>query len=651
MSNKERKIIGVILSKPSKQYQAGLLKGIYEVAFANDCNVAVFASSHPRGDKLSKYGELSIYSIINYDKLAGIIYIPDIIIFDNKDEVITKPLLKAVREKNIPLVTIDMKYEGIPCFCCDDGEVVKAMVNHMIEVHGCKDIAYMTGVKGHPHAVNRLNAYKEAMKSHGLPIDEDRIFYGDFWYNKGREVADKLLKSPKGLPEAICCACGPMVESVYTAFFERGIHVPRDIRLAGFEEAVGRAPFISTTNRQTASVGKAACQGLFTLINGGSVPEQSYISCETTNNFAMTCGCVAGDDYNLLSLKGDDIDTGKAYFSEYNTLSEDLTSVSNTNDLLWTIDNNTYYLGEFDGVYICMCEGWDDPELSIDESDKTKAFTPRMELKYFRRYGKNHMAERYAGDGRFFDLEEMFPPLTSGEGDPAAYVLRSLHFQDRVFGFLAITYGDKSEAPSDNFDYWINDISTAFEAQRRLNNVRSLYNQVQKDAVTDKMTELYNRNAFNQMLPRIIKNAQKSGLDSVIVLGDLNGLKNVNDTFGHNEGDELIKTAAKAMSEVKINGADAENNFRIGGDEFVKVAVGELNEGMLEQMRSDLNKYLDNYNNTANKPYKVSLPIGFYICRAKDNIDPDKLLSFADKLMYKEKVRMKVTLGINPNER
>ncbi len=647
----ERKIIGVILSKPSKQYQAGLLKGIYEVAFANNYNVVVFATSHPRGDNLSKLGELSIYSLINYDKLAGIIYIPDIIIFDQRDEIITDPLLKAAREKNIPLVTIDYKYESVPCYYCNDGEVVKAMVNHMIEVHGCKDIAYMTGVKGHPHATARLAAYREAMEAHGIPVDEDRIYYGDFWYNKGREVVDSLLSSEKGLPEAICCACGQMAESVYSACVERGIHIPRDMKLAGFEEAVGRAPFISTTNRQTTSVGRAACEGLFSLIEKGTAPSLSYISCDTIKNFAMTCGCVEGDDYDILSLKGDDIDCGMSYYSEYNTLSEDLTSVANTDDLMWTIDNNTYYLGEFEGVYICLCDGWDDPKISLEEDHNQNGFTQKMEMRYFRKYDKKRVAEKYVGNEITFDKNEIFPLLTNGDGEPSAYVLRSLHFRDRVFGFLAITYRNRLEAPNENFDYWINDISTAIEAQRRLNNVRALYDQVQKDAVTDKMTELYNRNAFNKMLPDLLKNAKRDEIDAVVVLGDLNGLKSVNDTYGHNEGDELIKTAAEAISSVSIPGADNEKNFRIGGDEFVKVAVGHLNENLLEQMRSDLNKYLDEYNKTSDKPYKVSMPVGYCVCHAQDDLDPDKILSSADKMMYGEKVKMKISLGIDPNQR
>lgn len=649
--SKERKVIGVILSKPSKQYQAGLLKGIYEVAFAHDCNVVVFASSHPRGDNFSKQGELSIYSLINYNKLAGIIYIPDVIIFDQRDECITNPLLRIVREKNIPLVTIDFKYEGVPCYCCDDGEVVKEMINHMIEVHGCKDIAYMTGKKGHPHATARLAAYREAMGNHGLPVDEDRIFYGDFWYSKGQEVVDSLLASEKGLPEALCCACGPMVESVYTACTIRGIHIPTDMKLGGFEEAVGRAPFISTTNRQTKSVGKAACQGIFDIIEKGSAPSLSYISCDTIRNFAMTCGCVPGDRYDILSLKGDDIDRGLSYSSEYNTLSEDLTCVSNTEDMLWTIDNNTYYLGEFESVYICLCEGWDDPRMSIEDSHEQTQFTDKMGMKYYRRYDKRRVADRYVGDDYTFDKSEIFPLLYSGEGEPSAYVLRSLHFRDRVFGYLAISFGNRLEAPNENFDFWINDISTAIEAQRRLNNVKALYDQVQKDSVTDKMTELYNRNAFNKMLPNMLKNAKKSGIDAVVVLGDLNGLKHVNDTFGHNEGDELIKTAASAISDVSIRGSDSEKNFRIGGDEFVKVAVGHINSGLLEQMRSDLNKYLDEYNSTSGKPYKVSMPIGYCICTANDDTDPDRLLSSADKMMYNEKVKMKIAMGVDPKQR
>lgn len=647
----ERKIIAVIMSKPTKSYQAGMLKGIYSVAFRQNCNVAVFGSSNPRDSEPAHDGEISMFKLINYDKLAGVIYVPDSIIFARRDEVITEPFLKAVREKHIPAVTIDFRFDGIPCYMCDDTPVAKSMADHLIEVHGCKDIAYMTGKEGHPHSIARLNGFHQSMSEHGLEVQPNREYYGDFWYTSGEAFCDFITSAPNGMPEAIICGNGPMAESVYKGLRKRGYRIPHDVKLASFEAEISRAPFITSTNRRTFSVGEAACEGLFKLMHGESVPETNSVPCNTIGNFQLTCGCVTADDFDLLDLCGEDDDAGASFFSEYNTMRDSLAAIPTADDMMWCMDFYTFYLKRFKGLYLCMCDGWNDPKILMDERQKTTEFTDEMTVYYKHYYDDNGEQHKMVGNLERFPKEDMFPLLTRGEGTPAAYVMRALHFQDRLFGYAAITLGSELDTPIDILDHWINDISTSLEALRRLNSARYLYSKVQLDAIMDEMTGLFNRNGFNKMFPRMLKHAENAKMNAAVILGDLNGLKYVNDTFGHVEGDELIKTAAKAMKECTVSGADTENNFRIGGDEYVKVVYGRITEQNIADFRKSLEEYLENYNSTSGKPYKVYIPIGVKFCPAGGSHDPDSLLSEADKLMYAEKIRIKTALGIDPNAR
>lgn len=648
----ERKVIAVIMSKPSLSYQTGILRGIYSVAFSHNCNVAVFGSAHPRDSELAHDGEISIYKLVNYDKLAGVIYVPGAITFNKRDEVITEPFMKAIREKHIPAVTIDHQFEGIPCYMCDDKAIVKEMIDHMIEEHGCKDIAYMTGTEGHPHSIARLSAFRESMQEHGLEVQPNREYYGDFWYTSGVPFCDFITSAPNGMPDAIVCGNGAMAESVYNELKKRGYRIPGDLKLASFEEAESPAPFISSTNRRTDSIGKAACEGLFKLMNGESIPETTNVLSETTNNFQITCGCKSADDFDLLAMcNNTQADVVTSFFSEYNTMRDSLTAISTADDMLWCLDFYTFYLKDFSGLYLCMCDGWNDPKHLMDERLKTVEFTPEMTVYYQHYYDENGELQKFVGNREKFSKEDMFPYLTSAEGEPKAYVMRALHYQDRLFGYAAITYGSRLQTPIDIFDHWINDISMSLEALRRLNSARLLYSKMQLDAITDEMTGLFNRNGFNKMFPRMLEHAEKSKLDVVVVLGDLNGLKYVNDTFGHAEGDEIIKTAAGSMGACTIPGATSENNFRIGGDEYVKVAYGKITDKDISDFCKSVEQYLENYNNTSGKPYKVYIPLGAKLCHTGEPLNPDSLLSEADKLMYAEKVRIKTALGLDPNER
>lgn len=649
MENTERKCIAVLLEKPAKSYQADVLKGIYSVAFANDFNVAVFGASVAKMSDKYRLGELNIFSLINYKKLAGVIYLRDTLHYEERDELITEPLLMAHRELGIPVITIDDKLDGIPAFFCDDAEIVSSMIEHLILKHGCRDIAYMTGTKGHPHAEARLKVFRETMRRHGLAVDESRVYYGDFWYNEGENFVKQLLASEKGLPQAVVCANAPMTESMYRALYDRGIRAPRDILLAGYDDNANKPSFISYSIRNMGKVGEAACSGLVSLINGGALEDEIYyIPCSSNFNYSITCGCSQADYYDLLSISELSDETDNNYFSEYNCIDEAMIASSDYVNMLWTMDWYTYLLKDFESLYICMNEGWDDPAASVDESSVQRGYTPQILINYSRENHPDGTSDRYVGSEKRFLAEEMFPKLFAAEGEPKAYLFRSLHFEDRCFGYSVFSYGSRIKLPAETYDFWLNDVSDAIESQRRLQNMRWLYGEMQRTAITDMMTGLMNRNGFNMMLPDLISEAKRQKLQILLVMGDLNNLKYINDTFGHNEGDESLKTASGALARTWVGGAVSEKNFRIGGDEFVKAAIGHFTKDQMEEFRAALAEFLKGYNANSGKPYPVHISVGFSLSEPDEQTDPDTLLKKADEEMYTDKMRIKKETGFAP---
>ena len=91
-------------------------------------------------------------------------------------------------------------------------------------------------------------------------------------------------------------------------------------------------------------------------------------------------------------------------------------------------------------------------------------------------------------------------------------------------------------------------------------------------AYTDSMTEVQNRNAYEECLKKLRKpNANISRITVIVI--DINGLKEINDGFGHFCGDDAIKTVAKALRETIGAKADI---YRIGGDEFVCISESNV---------------------------------------------------------------------------
>ena len=124
-------------------------------------------------------------------------------------------------------------------------------------------------------------------------------------------------------------------------------------------------------------------------------------------------------------------------------------------------------------------------------------------------------------------------------------------------------------------------------------------------------------------------------------MADMNGLKQVNDTYGHEEGDGLIIAGATLLRNQHVDGAVYEKNFRTGGDEFVKIAVGEFTPACVDQFIKGLYASAAAYSEGSGKPYPVEMSVGCCFGKAANMEQMEALLSRADQRMYEEKKRLK----------
>lgn len=147
---------------------------------------------------------------------------------------------------------------------------------------------------------------------------------------------------------------------------------------------------------------------------------------------------------------------------------------------------------------------------------------------------------------------------------------------------------------------------------------REMTKELQKMSFEDGLTRLNNRNKFNQIMDELKVTPPKS---MGVVYLDLNGLKEVNDRFGHEAGDKLIKKSAKIIYD--IFGIDA---FRIGGDEFVAIVVNDSKESFINKVKST---------KALMKQKEVSISVGTSF--REENCDIEKQLADADMKMYEEK--------------
>jgi diguanylate cyclase (GGDEF)-like protein/PAS domain S-box-containing protein len=161
-------------------------------------------------------------------------------------------------------------------------------------------------------------------------------------------------------------------------------------------------------------------------------------------------------------------------------------------------------------------------------------------------------------------------------------------------------------------------------------------------ATMDILTDVFNRRVGIAMLEKNLQIAKRNGSRLVINFLDVNGLKQVNDTYGHNEGDKLIVTVASVLKSCARN---SDIIARMGGDEFLYILPDCSVEGaarVWERMTAEFEKI----NATGKNQYVISVSRG---CAVYDPSYPqtaDELIALADKLMYEDKKIYKEKHGI-----
>ncbi|MDF2543008.1 MAG: diguanylate cyclase protein [Herbinix sp.] len=158
------------------------------------------------------------------------------------------------------------------------------------------------------------------------------------------------------------------------------------------------------------------------------------------------------------------------------------------------------------------------------------------------------------------------------------------------------------------------------------------FNIQDSSLITDYLTGVYNRRQLDKYLVIRVKNSTETKTFSAILI-DLDGFKKINDTFGHDIGDEAIKDAAQI---IKRSLSREDFVARYGGDEFFAI-LNTSDKDILEAEVSILRDNVEKFNQESEKGYKLSFAIGYAVYDYKMRMKPDDFFRYIDTLMYSNK--------------
>lgn len=152
-------------------------------------------------------------------------------------------------------------------------------------------------------------------------------------------------------------------------------------------------------------------------------------------------------------------------------------------------------------------------------------------------------------------------------------------------------------------------------------------------ALIDPLTGLYNRRGLFILAEKLVERSRREGKGFHLLYIDLDDLKTINDRFGHDEGDRVLRTAAGILRD---NFRESDIIARIGGDEFVVLPIGATGEAP-QAVLSRLQRAVDASNSGCDRAYALSISAGVAAYEPQLNRPLSEILADADAAMYRQK--------------
>jgi len=156
-------------------------------------------------------------------------------------------------------------------------------------------------------------------------------------------------------------------------------------------------------------------------------------------------------------------------------------------------------------------------------------------------------------------------------------------------------------------------------------------------SITDQLTGLHNRRGFLSLAEQQLKLAVRNKSEMLLFFADLDGLKWINDTLGHEEGDNALIEVATVFKETFRT---SDIIARLGGDEYAVLTV-DITEANSEIFTARLQSLIDTRNNQKNQKYRLSISVGCSYYDPENPCSIEELMASADKLMYEQKQNKK----------
>ena len=536
-------------------------------------------------------GELNIFNLPNVSDFDGAAILANGMDMDGLVEKLTERCTKA----NIPVVCTGRNPgPGTYFVGSDNFSGAKNIASHIVNYHKCTDVFFFAGARDNPDSNIRRDFLRNALQEVGSDLPEEKILYTNWEPRAVRQYITELVNEGRRLPQAFVCANDILALNVCEVLSNLRYTVPDDVLVTGYDnEMFGNiyAPTLTTVDQSFTEIGSTSAQILLDLMEGIPHPQQTLIPSKVI--IGCSCGC---SDVNVASAHRENYCKGiylknvldSVYNINVSVLEKAIIGGSSYNEFINNMKDYSQRRNFFEGsnFHLILEPSFAQSITDINVPFNTNSYSEEMEIIVSYEDGSLIANEK-------FRSANLVPQINPEKKENRFFLFLPLHEEEKNLGYL-ILGDDISKTGDFNHLYgYINRFCLFLEMFRNKLSIQALNNKLIELNSQDALTHVKNRSAYikaeTQLNERINNDPDTS---FAIAMFDVNNLKQVNDRFGHEYGDQYIIGCCHIICTTFKHSPV----FRMGGDEFCVILTGEDYENrdeLIQHLRDSVEASLD----------------------------------------------------------
>ncbi len=641
MMKKERYNIGLLVANITDAFSNGLAKGAMRRARELDANLIIFPgkyigarNKYEQYDIRYEYQYNVLFDIAAEAKLDYLITAVGTIayIYDTAKR---KAFLDSLGDT--PILSVSSEIEGYDFLQFDNRAGIAEAID-LLAKDGRKNIGFMAGDLNNFECIQRFEEYKASLKRNGLEYREALVTECDMAHESIYDARPFIERNPD--IDAVVCVNDIVASKLYEVFSEKGITVGTDVAVVGFDDldfCTRLSPPLSSVRAEASELGAVAVEKAVNFLSG-TEDNRHYIE----TKFIQRASCPTAD------MRQESEAHPKAYTVEKYEERTHLENIFIRDTMMFGSEAEKGYTQIMKQL---SCIGADTAYIYIYDKpivhNDGEAFPKNLSW-LFKAYSYGKALFSVPQNEQKITTADLFINNCLPNDRQHNLLVADLYSAETQYGIALLE--PHEEDFFEELELITYQLSSAVRTLDLLKNQAVLLSELhirnlalEKISRNDEMTGTYNRRGFYLEAERLVRENTEGSF--IVCYADMDNLKTINDTFGHEEGDYCIKLVAKCL--YTILGEKAVVG-RMGGDEFAAILPlgSSLRPWDVLQARS---RFVTEFNERKNRPYRFDISIGVHDAIIRNGYELQSAISVADNLMYIEKKERKKRAGASPS--